>query len=258
MLKTVQASRASLMVQQLQMATVGNNVANVNTAGYKADKPQTDFTDAVRQAMSANGTTVQSETDIVPTVGTGMRVIMQNKKDFSQGHIKETGRELDVAIDGRGFFEVTDGENTRYTRSGVFKLSSEGDLVTPAGYQLKGVKIPSETKEIIIEKDGSVTAVSYEEEKENAGNITLQYFENPSNLKPVGKNMFSAGIEMEKTENIPEEDKGVLLQSHLEMSNVDLTDEFARMIVSQKSHSFQSKAITTADEMWGIANQLRR
>jgi flagellar basal-body rod protein FlgG len=258
MLKTVQSGAAALRIQELQMATVGNNVANINTIGYKADKPMADFSEAVRQALSVGGTATKEDAKITPTMGDGMRVIMMTKKDFSQGSLRETGNPLDLAIDGDGFFGLVHPDEGKivYSRAGVFGVNNDGKLVTPAGYYLPNVTVPNNTKELKIENDGTITAVPYEGEEQKIGQIELHYFENPSYLVALGKNVFESNenVAMVANPKVP----GIIRQGYLEQSNVDFVDEVARMITAQKAHSFGSRAITTADEMWEMSNNLRK
>ncbi|MEG6617309.1 flagellar hook-basal body protein [Peptococcaceae bacterium 1198_IL3148] len=258
MLKTVQSGAAALKIQELQMATVGNNVANINTVGYKADKPMTDFSEAVRQALSDSGTTTKADAKITPAVGSGMRVIMMTKKDFGQGTLQETGRSLDLAIDGHGFFVLADpyDGSTVYSRAGDFEVDKDGKLVNPAGFSMPDITVPPGTQELKIERDGRVIAVPYQGEKQEIGQIKLQYFENPSYLTPLGKNVYAANenVTVLKNPEVP----GIIRQGFLEQSNVDFVDEMARMITAQKAHSFGSRSITTADEMWEMSNNLTK
>lgn len=253
MLKTLQSAAVSIKNQQLQMASTANNIANVNTVGYKTDRPA-DFTETLRQALHQDGITTDPTSTVPPHKGIGSRVIMLSNKDHSQGPLQETGRELDLAIEGEGFFALTDPNNpgrTLYSRAGVFHLDSRGNLHNPAGYHLAQLTLPANTKEIKITEQGQILA-----DNQSVGQLTLTCFENPDALEPVGLNLLAANQHaVEKNANLQ---PGAIRQGYLELSNVDMADEVTKLITSQRAHSFSARALTTADEMWGIANSLRK
>lgn len=256
MLKTVQSAAAAIRNQQLQVASVANNIANVNTVGYKTDRPA-DFTEAMRQALGHDGITTNPNSPMPPEMGVGTRIVMLTNKDYTQGPLQQTGRELDLAIDGEGFFKLTDPNNpgrALYSRAGVFQLDDQGNLLNAAGYHLAQLELPEHTKELKITEDGRIFADTQPDQP--VGQLTITCFENPGTLKPVGLNMLAADQHtIEKTDNA---EPGAILQGYLEQSNVNLVDEMTRLITAQKAHSLEARALTTADEMWGISNSLRK
>lgn len=256
MLKTVQSAAAAIRNQQLQVASAANNIANVNTVGYKTDRPA-DFSEAMRQAVAHHGITTDPGSDMPPQVGVGTRIIMLTNKDYTQGPLQQTGGELDLAIDGEGFFKLTNPNNPErvlYSRAGVFQLDDQGNLLNPAGYHLAQLKLPEHTKELKITEDGRIFADTQPDQP--VGQLTITCFENPGSLKPVGLNMLEADLHtIEKTENVQ---PGTILQGYLEQSNVNLVDEMTRLITAQRAHSLEARALTTADEMWGISNSMRK
>lgn len=256
MLKTIQNAASAIKNQQLQVASTANNIANINTTGYKADRPA-DFSEAMRQAVAHIGITTSPAADTPPRVGVATRIIMLSNKDYSQGPLQQTGRELDLAIDGEGFFKLTDPNNPQrvlYSRAGAFQMDAEGNLFNQAGYHLAQLDLPEHTKELRITEDGKIFADTQPDQP--IGQLTITCFENPGSLKPVGLNMLAASEDtVEKTENAS---PGKVMQGYLEQSNVHLVDEMAKLITAQRAHSLEARALATADEMWGISNSLRK
>ncbi|WP_031518122.1 flagellar basal-body rod protein FlgG [Desulfofalx alkaliphila] len=252
MLKTIQSARSGLYAQQLQMDALGNNIANINTTGYKKEKVE--FAELVRQRLGHRGTPVLADTEKVPEVGGGVRPT-QVAKVFSQGELQPTGRPLDLAISGDGFFRLVKDGETLYTRAGQFSLTADGRIINPAGYQLPQLTVPQGTQEINIGDDGSVTATDEEGKTTSLGTITLYRFENTGGLIPRGENMYQAG---EAAGAIYNDNTGEIKQGYLERSNVDIVEEMVKMIEAQRAYSLNSRSIRTADEMWGIANNIRK
>lgn len=262
MIRALWTAATGMNAQQMNVDVIANNLANVNTTGFK--KSRIDFQDLMYSTMRAAGTEVSSGLKI-PTgiqVGNGSRPIA-TQKIFSQGDFTQTGNSLDVVIEGDGFFQVTmpDG-STAYTRDGAFKTDSDGKIVTSDGFVLQPeITIPSNATEVNIGLDGTVTAViSGESEAQALGNIELAKFVNPAGLKSIGKNLYEVtAASGEAVTGTPGTDgMGSLNQGYLEMSNVKVVEEMVNMIVAQRAYEVNAKAIQSADEMLQLANQIRR
>jgi len=247
--------------QQVNMDVIANNLANVNSSGFK--KSRADFQDILYQTSRAAGTGVDGGE--VPTgiqVGLGSRVASV-QKIFTTGDFQQTENELDLAIEGQGFFQVTlpDG-NEAYTRSGAFKKDSTGKLVTSDGYPLTPeIVIPEGSTSITIGKNGTVDVMlDGEDTPTEVGNIELIRFGNPSGLKSLGRNLYAetptTGNPLSGTPG--EEGFGMLSQGFLEGSNVNIMEEMVNMIAGQRAYEVNSKAIKTADEMLQMTTQLIR
>ncbi len=262
MIRSLYTAATGMEAQQLNLDITANNLANVNTTGFK--KSRVDFQDLLYQTIrTAGGTQAQGVT--VPTgiqVGLGTRV-GATQKIFTTGDFEETGNSLDVAIEGDGFFQVrTPSGDTAYTRDGSFKKDSEGKLVTSDGYELEpSVTIPSGATDITIGEDGSVTAtVQGQSEPQSCGNIELVKFLNPAGLMNQGKNLFTSTVASgDPITGTPGQDGlGKLSSGYVEMANVKVVEEMVNLITAQRAYEVNSKSIQTADEMLDVANNLRR
>ena len=264
MMRALWSAASGMKTQQENMDVIANNIANVNTTGGK--KQRAEFQDLIYQTMRAAGAPSGADTQY-PTglqVGLGARLSATNRI-YTQGNIQTTGNPTDMAIQGEGFFRITmpDG-TTAYTRDGTFKIDSNGNLVTTDGYQLADniqldTNAPSDT--IVISTDGQVSdKPAGSNTMSNRGQITLARFVNPAGLTAVGKNLFvQTDASGEPIENTPGQDgTGTILQSTVEMSNVQIVEEMVNMIIAQRAYESNSKAITTSDSMLEIANGLKR
>ncbi len=261
-LRTLWTAAVGMESQALNMDVIANNLANVNTSGFK--KSRADFQDLFYQNLRIAGAASSSGTEI-PTsnqIGLGTKVAAI-AKIFSQGDYKQTGNELDLALDGRGFFQITtpDGEIS-YTRSGAFKLDGDGNVVNSDGYLLQPqITIPSNAIQLTVGNDGTVTVMNAgETTPSEVGSIETARFANPAGLTGIGKNLF---LESETsgtpTTGTPGEDGlGTINQGYLEMSNVNIVEEMVAMILAQRAYEINGKAITTADEMLQTANNVKR
>jgi len=262
MIRSLYTAATGMEAQRLNIDVVANNLANVNTTGYK--RSRADFQDLIYQTISEPGAT-SAEGMQIPSgiqVGLGVRTIAVQKM-FEQGDFTSTGNSLDIVIEGDGFFQITkpDGE-IAYTRSGAFKLDSEGRVVTSDGYPLDpAMTIPTDTTSITIGTDGRVTVTQAgSTTPAEVGQITLARFSNPAGLKAIGKNLF---METESsgeatTANPGTDGMGTVIQGYLEMSNVNVVEEMINMIVSQRAYEINSKAVTASDEMLQVVNNLIR
>ncbi len=262
MIRSLWISASGMAAQQINLDVISNNLANVNTVGFK--RSRADFQDLLYQNVKSAGVASGVGTQ-VPTgiqLGSGVRPVAVQKL-FIQGDFQQTESELDMAIEGDGFFQITkpDGE-IAYTRAGSFKKDNEGRMVSSDGYPLEpSISIPSNASKVSISSDGIVSAeVSGSSVPTDLGRIDLARFVNPSGLNSVGKNLFiptaSSGDPI--TGRPGQEGFGTLSQGYLESSNVNIAEEMINMIIGQRSYEINSKSIQTADEVLQTANNLRR
>jgi len=262
MIRSLWTAASGMQAQSLNIDVISNNLANVNTTGFK--RSRADFQDLLYETLRMAGSASSDGTE-VPTgiqLGHGTRPAAV-QKIFLQGDYQHTQNELDMAIDGDGFFQViqADGE-TAYTRAGSFKLDSQGRLVTSDGFPLQPqITVPLDSTGIAIGIDGTVSVVQAgETEPTEIGTVELARFVNPAGLNSVGRNLYVATMASGDAVTGPpgEEGFGTLSQGYLEMSNVSVVDEMVNMISAQRAYEINSKAIRTADEMLQMANQLKR
>jgi flagellar basal-body rod protein FlgG len=251
-----------MYAQQLNIDNISNNLANVNTNGFK--KASVQFQDLVYQTLQEAGSTSGDETQRPTelTVGAGVKPVA-TEKSFAQGSLTSTENALNLGINGDGFFQITcpDGE-VRYTRDGTFKLSSDSQIVTSDGYPLEpAITLPTDTEAVSIANDGTVQVTLYgDSTTQTIGQIELARFINPAGLKSVGGNLYeetaASGAVMTGT---PDSSSfGAVKQGYLEASNVSIVEEMVNMIVAQRAYELNSKSVRTADEMIQTANQLKR
>jgi flagellar basal-body rod protein FlgG len=252
-------AKTGLDAQQTRMSVISNNLANVNTAGFKQDRAV--FEDLLYQVYRQPGAQSTTSTTLPSglMVGTGVRTVATEKL-HQQGNIQSTDNPLDIAINGRGFFQVlmTDG-SIAYTRDGSFQMDSTGQMVTSNGYPLQpSITIPTGAQSITVGTDGTVSVL----ESGNAsptviGNIDLADFVNPTGLQPMGENLFketaSSGTPTVGTPGLT--GIGTTLGGSIETSNVSVVSELINMIETQRAYEMNSKAISTADQMLQYANQ---
>jgi len=253
MIRSLWTATTGMGAQNLNMDVIANNLANVSTTGFK--KSRADFHDLLYQKIKVPGSPTSDDTKS-PTgilVGLGTKVAAVTKV-FTEGDIIQTGNELDVAIEGAGFFQVElPNGNTAYTRSGTFKRDGDGRIVTSDGYPLSPeITIPENARQIAISETGLVSAILGDDtEATELGNIELATFVNPSGLLAIGRNLFreteasgAAAIGTPGTDGY-----GTLLQTYIEGSNVNMVEEMANMITTQRAFEINSKSVTTSDEM---------
>lgn len=260
MMRALWTAGTGMVAQQGNIDNISNNLANVNTTGFK--KTRLDFQDlmyqTIRQAGAASGQDTQIPTGL--QMGHGVRQVA-TQKIYTQGNFQATGNSLDVAIEGDGFFQITMPDGTvAYTRDGAFKKDSQGRMCTSDGFLLEPqITIPQEATDFTISSEGRVTATTTAGQQD-LGEITLARFINPSGLESIGRNLLketeASGVPM--VTNPGADGAGTLAQKYLEMSNVQVVDEMVNMIVAQRAYETNSKAITTADEMLGQAANLKR
>ncbi len=259
MMRALWTAGTGMVAQQANIDVISNNLANVNTTGYK--KSRADFQDLmyqiVRQPGAATGADTQLPTGI--QVGHGVRHVA-TQKIYTPGNYQSTGNDLDIAIEGDGFFQITMADGTiAYTRDGAFKKDSAGRVVTSDGYPLEPqITIPANATGITVAADGRVTA-SIPTGTQDLGQLQLARFVNPAGLESMGRNLAkeTAASGAPVVSNPGEEGTGTLVQKYLEMSNVQVVEEMVNMIVAERAYEMNSKAITTSDQMLSIAANLR-
>jgi flagellar basal-body rod protein FlgG len=253
------AAKTGLDAQQTRMTTISHNLANVNTTGFKKDRAI--FEDLLYQNQKQVGGATSQDT-VSPTglsIGTGVRIVA-TEKNHTQGTLNTTGNSLDVAINGRGFFQVLMPDGSfGYSRDGSFKMSAEGELVTSSGYKVQpGISIPAGAQSITIGNDGVVSAqVSGQSAPTQIGTLQLTDFVNPAGLQPRGENLYSesAASGPAQTSTPGLNGLGLVQQGMLEGSNVNVVEELVNMIETQRAYEMNSKAISTTDQMLQYVSQ---
>lgn len=262
MIRSLWTSASGMQAQVLNLDVISNNLANVGTAGFK--KSRAEFQDLLYATIRPAGTPSSQDSEVPAGIqlghGTRPSTVL---KIFSQGPLENTKNELDLAIEGDGFFQIAlpSGE-TAFTRDGGFKLDSEGRVVNADGFALEPeITIPTDAVSIAVGMDGTVSVLQAgETNPTEVGTIELVRFVNPSGLISMGKNLYinseASGDEM--TGAAGEDGLGTIAQGFLEMSNVSVVDEMVSMITAQRAYEVNSKSIQTADEMLAIANNIKR
>ena len=252
-------SKTGLDAQQTRMATIANNLANVGTTGFKRSRAI--FEDLLYQNVRQVGAQ-SSQTTLLPSglqLGTGVRVVATEKL-FTQGNLTRTENNLDVAVQGRGFFEILlpDGSQA-FTRDGSFQINDQGVMVTSEGYQLQPpISIPQNALSVSIARDGTVSAsLPGVAQVSQVGNIQLTDFINPAGLEARGENLFvaSGASGPPQPGNPGINGLGTLVQGYVESSNVNVVEELVSMIETQRAYEMNSKAISTADQMLQFVSQ---
>lgn len=260
MIRGLWTAATGMNAQQLNLDVIAHNLANVNTNGFK--KSRAEFQDLLYQTLRAAGTETAAGQQIPVGIQIGMGVKpIAVQKMFTQGDYHQTGRQLDLAIEGDGFFRLLRNGEDVYTRSGSFKLDSTGTIVDSEGNPLQPeFAVPAEAVQINIDSGGNITALDAGGEELAATRITLVRFQNPGGLYALGKNLYSqtnaSGSPVEG--NPGEEGYGTIAQGFVEMSNVDVVTEMVNMIVAQRAYEINSKAIQSSDEMLSIAVNIKR
>lgn len=245
----------SLNAQQTRLDVIANNIANVNSTGYKKNKVS--FGDALYRAMYGPGLPVSQNV----RCGSGT-VVSGTEKDFSEGLLLNTGREFDLAIDGEGFFGVLleDG-SMAYSRGGNFYLDGEQNLVTAHGARIyTDMTLPEDYTSVTVSSSGDITASLADGTISTVGSIPIFYVSNPAGLKASGKGLYQ---ETEASGVISQgmggsDGLGTIKQGFVEQSNVDLGEELVNLIIAQKSFQFSAQTLRTLDDMWNLANNLQR
>lgn len=251
-------AKTGLDAQQTRMQVISNNLANTNTTGFKRDRAV--FQDLLYQTMRQPGAQSSQNTQVPSglSVGTGVRVV-STEKLFQQGNLSTTEDPFDMAIQGRGFFEVLKPDGgLAYTRDGSFQLDNQGQIVNASGYILQpNISVPQNAQSVTIGQDGVVTAqLPGTSAPTQLGTVTLTDFMNPAGLQSIGGNLFnetaSSGAPVQGTPSIG--GLGSLIQGSVETSNVNIVEELVSMIETQRAYEISSKAISTTDGMLQYIN----
>lgn len=260
MINSLWISKTGMEAQQVQLDVISNNLANVSTNGFK--KSHAVFEDLMYQNLRQVGSNT-SEQSTLPSglqVGLGVRTVATSR-NFAQGNLQQTGNNLDIAIQGNGFFQLTLPDGTLgYTRDGAFQIDSQGRLVTASGLPIsEGITVPSNATAVSVAADGSVSAtIPGTTAPQSIGTITLASFVNPSGLEPKGQNIYteSAASGQPNAGAAGANGLGSLMQGYVETSNVNVVQELVTMIQTQRAYEMNSKAIQTSDQMLQKLGQL--
>lgn len=259
MMRSLHIARTGLDAQQLQLDIISNNLANVNTTGYK--RSQAVFEDLLYQIVRQPGAQSSQQTQIPSglQLGTGVRAVATQKL-FTQGGVDQTDNPLDISIEGRGFFQILlpDG-TTAYTRAGNFQIDGQGMLVTANGYQLQpAITVPQELQTLTVGRDGVVTATLISGAVQQLGQIQLANFVNPAGLLSTGENLFIETVASgaPQVNNPGVNGVGNLNHKYKETSNVNVGEELVNMVIAQRAFELNSRAISTSDQMLQRLTQL--
>ena len=261
MLKSLMIASTGMEAQQLNMDVIANNLANVNTTGFK--RSVANFEDLIYEDQSAPGAYSSDKTQMPTGIQIGLGVkAAATEKIFQEGDLVQTGNQLDLAIQGDGLFQITmpDG-SIAYSRAGAFKLDSNGDIVNPDGYPLQPtITIPTNVTQISVGYDGKVSVVQAGSTTPvDVGQIQLAKFTNEGGLQAIGNGLYtntgSSGDPI--LANPSQSGMGTIQQGYLEQSNVNVVTEMVNMIASERAYEVGSKAVQASDEMWQMANNMK-
>ncbi|MGR3301209.1 MAG: flagellar basal-body rod protein FlgG [Candidatus Scalindua sp.] len=259
MIKALYTSATGMKAHQFLLDVIANNLANVNTTGYK--RVQVSFQDLLYDKfVPAGSESAQGiETPTGLQVGSGVRVVSTNKV-FTQGVQENTGRTLDMAIQGKGFFQITHPDGTTvYTRDGTFHLNSAGEVVTSEGLKLEpSISITGDVVGISIGSDGTVSTQTSTGTSQSTGTITLATFPNPAGLESMGRNLYrETSASGTATTGTPGQTGiGEIMQGFRESSNVEVVTELVNLIIAQRAYEISSRAIKAADDMLQTTNRI--
>ncbi|MCZ8253949.1 MAG: flagellar basal-body rod protein FlgG [Hylemonella sp.] len=260
MFNSLWIAKTGMEAQQMQLDVISNNLANSSTNGFK--RAHAVFEDLIYQNLRQAGSST-SEQSQLPTglqVGLGVRTVATSR-NFTQGSLQQSGKGLDVAIQGNGFFQITMPDGTiNYTRDGAFQVNAQGQIVTSNGLPVaNGITVPANATNISISADGNVTAtIPGQVAPQPIGTIALASFINPAGLDPRGQNLYAetAASGQPNTGTPGSNGLGQLMQGFLETSNVNVVQELVTMIQVQRAYEMNSKAIQTSDQMLQKLGQL--
>ena len=260
MINSLWISKTGMEAQQTQLDVISNNLANVSTNGFK--KSHAVFEDLMYQNLRQVGSAT-SEQSTLPTglqVGLGVRTVA-TARSFAQGNLQQTSNNLDVAVQGNGFFQLTMPDGTiGYTRDGAFQIDNQGRMVNSNGLPIAGgITIPANATAVTISADGAVSAsIPGNTAPQSIGTITLANFVNPAGLEPKGQNIYaeSAASGQPNVGTAGANGLGNLMQGFVETSNVNVVQELVTMIQTQRAYEMNSKAIQTSDQMLQKLGQL--
>lgn len=261
-MRALAIAATGMHAQTQNLEVIANNLANINTTGFKRSRAE--FTDLIYQAERLQGVSTRGQNAVVPEgaqIGLGVRTAAIRPLNI-QGSLTNTGNQLDLAINGRGWFQVQDANgNTLYTRAGAFSTNAQGQLVTSDGYQLlPNIVVPNNTTAITISQSGLVNAtIGGQTAPQQIGQITLANFVNEAGLLAMGGNLFQQTVASGQPVTGAPADPGfgTLNQGYLESSNVDPVSEISNMISAQRAYEMNSKVVEAASSMAGTISNLR-
>jgi flagellar basal-body rod protein FlgG len=258
----LRTAATGMMAQQLRTEVIANNLANVNTTGFK--KSRAHFEDLLYQTVQSPAIVGTPDTNTMPAIqiGRGTRLAAVQRV-HGQGAVEQTSRPLDLAVEGEGFFQVQmPNGQVAYTRDGSFGISDTGTLITAGGHVVvPGIKIPTDSANIAISATGVVSIQQGNTaETQEIGRIELARFMNPSGLESIGENLYiETPASGQPITGFPQDEgMGRILQGHLEGSNVEIVQEMVEMIAAMRAYEINSKAIKNSEEMLQIANNMVR
>jgi flagellar basal-body rod protein FlgG len=259
-MRALAVAATGMDAQQTNLEVIANNIANINTTGYK--RARAEFSDLLYQTERAQGVPNRANQAIVPegaNIGLGVQTAAV-RNIHTQGQLTHTENSLDLSLIGRGWFQIeTPDGNTLYTRAGAFNTNADGQLVTIDGYTVvPGIVFPPDVSETVISRTGQVNVrIGNESEFQEIGQLTIANFVNEAGLQPLGDNLFAeTAASGEAIVAVPEDPGfGYLKQGYLEASNVDAVKEITDLISAQRAYEMNSKVITTADEMASIVSK---
>ena len=260
-MRSLSIAATGMQAQQLNVEVISNNIANLSTTGFKRQRAE--FQDLIYQNIQRSGTTSSDNGNIVPTgiqIGTGVKPGAVYRI-HQQGNVVNTGNELDLAIQGKGYLQIQlPSGDPAYMRSGALQINNQGQIVTPQGYIVSpNITIPSDAVSVSINQNGEVRVkFSNQSAEQLVGQFDLVNFQNEAGLQALGDNLYqetdASGSPLTSTPGQP--GYGTMLQGYLETSNVDVVTELTTLITAQRSYEMNSKIISTSDEMLKTVSQL--
>lgn len=261
-MRSLSIAATGMQAQQMNVDVISNNIANINTTGYKARRAE--FQDLLYQNQLRVGSNSSADGTVVPTgvqFGLGVKTAAVYRI-AQQGNLQQTSNQYDLAIQGKGYFQVRlpDGTNA-YTRAGSFQLSSTGQIVTADGYVVQpGITVPPNAVDVTIDQSGDVLAtISGQVQPQNVGQLQLATFPNEAGLTALGNNLLQdTAASGQPTLGVPGSPGfGTLSQGFLETSNVNVVQEISNLITAQRAYEMNSKVIETSDQMLSTLTQMR-
>ncbi len=262
MIRSLFIAATGMAAQNLNVSVIANNLANVNTTGFKRSRPE--FQDLLYQNLRLVGTLSEAGNQVPTGIQLGLGVKSASvQKIFLQGDFIQTENTLDLAISGKGFFQVTQPDGTvAYTRAGSFKLDNAGQIVTSDGLPLEpAITVPPDALDISVDTGGSVSVTQPGATAPTVlGTLQTATFQNQAGLQAIGFNLFretdASGTPTIGSPNV--DDRGSIQQGFLELSNVSVVEELVNLIAAQRAYEVNSRTITTSDELLQIANNMKR
>ncbi len=261
-MRALSIAASGMQAQQLNVDVISHNIANMNTTSYKRQRAE--FQDMLYQNMERPGATSSASGGVLPLgiqLGVGVRADAVGRIT-EQGGISATGNPYDIAINGRGYFQITmPSGQTGYTRAGNLAVNADGQMVTADGYPIEpAITVPAEATAIQITRDGIVeVTLAGQTDPQQIGQLEIASFINPAGLEAIGDNLFletpASGTATTATPGSP--GLGTLMQGYLENSNVNAVEEISALIVAQRAYEMNARVITAADEMLQSTTQLR-